>query len=202
MAVQRKPHRRNGSCYSPSKSARPRKESPCRSASSDKTDALPTTCSTSMSMASSWRKRMVARSLVQPLCLRVDECGRKTVGQRSSCGEMVFILDAERDLRSSGLMWRLSAPAGHSTNCPLGTPIGPSPELAVEIISPGNSMNDMMHARRYFRHGSRKSGWSCRKTAAFMFTGWSAHPGASDGIDAMFQTVYRSPVLLIAVKSS
>lgn len=69
--------------------------------------------------------------------------------------EMVFILDIERDLRRrpdvayvSAQRWPLDKLPPWETDWPI------VPELAVEIISPGNSMNQMMRKlNEYFRHG-------------------------------------------------
>lgn len=69
--------------------------------------------------------------------------------------EMVFILDTERDLRRrpdvafvSAERWPLDKLPPWETDWPI------VPELAVEIISPGNSMNKMMRKlNEYFRHG-------------------------------------------------
>lgn len=79
----------------------------------------------------------------------------KSKGLGRAVNEMVFILDVPRDLRRrpdvafvSSELWPLNKlPPWHSD-----WPI--VPELAVEIVSPGNSMNDLMReVSEYFRYG-------------------------------------------------
>lgn len=76
------------------------------------------------------------------------KCGRAVT-------EMVFILDNETNLRRrpdvafvSATRWALDRQLPWKSDWPI------APDLAVEIVSPGNTMSDMMRKRRdYFRHG-------------------------------------------------
>lgn len=69
--------------------------------------------------------------------------------------EMVFILDTDEDRRRrpdvafvSAARWPLERQLPWKSDWPI------APDLAVEIVSPGNSMNDLMRKRReYFQHG-------------------------------------------------
>lgn len=92
--------------------------------------------------------------LATELCELINQFARpRKLGR--ACNEMVFILDTEEDRRRrpdvafvpAGL-WSLDRTLPWKTDWPI------VPNLAVEIISPGNSMNDMMRKRReYFQYG-------------------------------------------------
>jgi Uma2 family endonuclease len=82
----------------------------------------------------------------------------KATGTGQAFNEMVFILDVERDLRRrpdvafvSKETWPLEKMPPWETDWPI------APDLAVEILSPNNTMNDMMRkVRDYFRHGVKE----------------------------------------------
>lgn len=87
----------------------------------------------------------------------MNAAGRATRSGQA-VNEMVFILDVERDLRRrpdvafvSAKTWPLDKLPPWETDWPI------APDLAVEIISPGNSMNDMMRKLgEYFRYGVKE----------------------------------------------
>ena len=96
----------------------------------------------------------IAAWLAARLYAILDLAGRAgSAGQ--AVNEMVFILDTKRDLRRrpdvafvSASTWPLDRLPPWETDWPI------VPELAVEIISPGNSMSKMMRkVAEYFRYG-------------------------------------------------